>query len=179
MKQWICLFSQTGTEIVDLSAKLGIIPDLVFTNNANREQYNPGLKNVEYLPHDQLMELFRSADVRSHSEDTLVTLHGYLRIIPADICDMYEIYNGHPAAIKLYPELKGFNPQIRAWENREKYPIIGSVVHKVTPGVDEGEIVASIEYINRVDSLDEMYAVLRKASLQSWAFFLKRTLVWQ
>jgi folate-dependent phosphoribosylglycinamide formyltransferase PurN len=38
-------------------------------------------------------------------------------------------------------DLKGKDPQIRTWENINNYQFIGSVVHKVTPGVDEGPVL--------------------------------------
>ena len=42
----------------------------------------------------------------------LITLHGYLRIIPENICKQCKhIYNGHPGLINMYPELKGKDPQ--------------------------------------------------------------------
>ena len=105
--------------------------------------------------------------------ETLISLHGYLRILPADICEQYEIYNGHPGAIGLYPELKGLDPQARAWENCERYSRIGSVVHNVTAGVDEGEIVSEVTVPNLVKSLDEMYGTLKQTSLQSWIKFME------
>lgn len=103
--------------------------------------------------------------------DTLITLHGYLRILPANICNRYTILNGHPGLITKYPELKGKDPQVRAWEG--KYPLIGSVVHKVTPGVDEGEVITSVCYTNRCDTLDEIYGKLKQSSLESWLWVLK------
>ena len=72
-------------------------------------------------------------------ENPIITLHGWLRIMPPEICNRYEIYNGHPGLITKYPELKGKDPQMRAWEG--DYEFCGSVLHRVTEGVDEGEII--------------------------------------
>jgi folate-dependent phosphoribosylglycinamide formyltransferase PurN len=89
------------------------------------------------------------------------------------MCGKYNIYNGHPGAIELYPELKGMDPQERTWENKSNYKFIGSVVHKVVPVVDDGEIVKTVYVINNVSSLDEMYSKLKFTSLSAWTFAMK------
>jgi folate-dependent phosphoribosylglycinamide formyltransferase PurN len=175
-KFWIAFFSQTGSEIVAISKAIGRKPDLIVTNNVDESkyQYHPELRQlgvvIQSAKHDVLMTYF-SGDNLYAPENTIITLHGYLRIIPADVCDKYEMYNGHPGLITHYPELKGKDPQIRAWEG--KYPVIGSVVHKVTAGVDEGEVVKSLCYTNRTESVDEIFGVLKDSSLQSWIWFIK------
>lgn len=174
--RWIAFFSQTGSEIVELSKALGRKPDLIVTNNFEEKiKFSPGLRDlgvtIQSARHDTLMTYFRN-QVVFNPDMTLITLHGYLRIIPEDICTKYDILNGHPALITKFPELKGKDPQIRTWEG--KYQIIGSVVHKVTPGVDEGEVLSSVCYSNRCESLDEMYGKLKQTSLESWVWLLKR-----
>lgn len=174
--KWIAFFSQTGSEIVDISNALGRKPDLLVTNNFEQKiKFNPGIRKlgvtIQSARHDMLMDYFRMQ--RVYNPDlTLITLHGYLRIIPEDICNKYDILNGHPGLITKYPELKGKDPQVRTWEG--KYLDLGSVVHKVTPGVDEGEVLSSVAYTNRCESLDEMYGKLRQSSLESWLWVLKR-----
>jgi folate-dependent phosphoribosylglycinamide formyltransferase PurN len=54
--------------------------------------------------------------------DAIVTLHGWLRVIPAYVCERSRIYNGHPGLITKYPELKGKDPQVRAFIKEGKYP---------------------------------------------------------
>ena len=54
-------------------------------------------------------------------DNTLITLNGWLRIVPPDKCAKYNIYNGHPGLITKYPELKGKDPQQRMWENIHEY----------------------------------------------------------
>lgn len=175
--KWITFFSQTGSEIVDLAKALGRKPDLIVTNNfEDKIKFNPGIRElnvtIQSARHDLLMDYFRKQAVWS-PEDTLVTLHGYLRILPADICEMYEIYNGHPGAIDLYPELKGKDPQERVWNENDKYPIIGSVVHKCTAELDAGAVVKAVHLRNRSYSKDDLYSSLRMTSLSAWNFFLK------
>lgn len=173
---WIALFSQTGSEISTLSKALGVEP-LILTNNMN-STWVTGLKIYKQARHDDLMEwLSKAYPIDSYrKEKVIITLHGYLRILPPDICARYNIYNGHPAAIELYPELKGKDPQVRTWYNNSNYSIIGSVVHKVVPEVDAGEIVSSVNYTNRVDSLQEMYSKLKLTSYEAWMWFLRNKL---
>jgi len=118
------------------------------------------------------MEYFENTNPYE-SADTIITLHGYLRIITEPVCRKYNIFNGHPAAIELYPELKGMDPQVRAWENKSAYKFIGSVVHKVVPEVDAGEVISQVNVINNVESLDEMYSQLKFTSLSAWNFATK------
>ena len=174
--KWITFFSQTGSEIVELSKALGRKPDLLVTNNFEQKiKFSSGLRKldvtIQSAHHDILMEYFRQQKLFDAGH-TLITLHGYLRIIPSDVCERYNILNGHPGLITQYPELKGKDPQVRAWEG--KYSLIGSVVHKVTPGVDEGEVLSSVAYTNRCESLDEMYGKLKQSSLESWVWTLKQ-----
>lgn len=173
---WVAFFSQTGSEIVELSKALGRKPDLIVTNNFEEKiKFHPELRKldvtIQSARHDMLMDYFRK-QVIFNPDSTLITLHGYLRIIPEDICNQYEILNGHPGLITSYPELKGKDPQVRAWEG--KYLNIGSVVHKVTPGVDEGEVISVVAYTNRCASLEEMYGKLKQCSLESWLWVLRR-----
>jgi folate-dependent phosphoribosylglycinamide formyltransferase PurN len=178
---WIAFFSQTGSEIVNISKSLGIKPTLVVTNNTTEEKwkYHPELRKLDVTilqaQHDTIVRYFEAQTIYN-PDDTIITLHGYLRIIPANICTQYKMYNGHPANIRLYPELKGKDPQIRTWNNRRKYPIIGSVIHEVTPGVDEGEIVREFSTSNSCRTLDEMYDTLKQTSLRTWEYFLKEIL---
>lgn len=179
-KKWIALFSQTGSEIVALSHLLGRSPALIITNNMDESKYkyHPDLKKLGstlmYAKHDRIMHYLNDT-VYYQPQSAVITLHGYLRILPPEVCNKFSIYNGHPGLITSFPELKGKDPQIRAWEG--KYHTIGSVVHRVTPGVDEGEVISSVAYTNRCESIDEMYGCLKKSSLESWQWVLKGILV--
>lgn len=174
--KWVAFFSQTGSEIVELSKALGRKPDLIVTNNfEEKTKFNSGIRELDVTilsgRHDQLMTYFRTQTVLNPT-DTLITLHGYLRILPVELCEQYNILNGHPAFITQYPELKGKDPQQRTWYGN--YPIIGSVVHKVVPEVDAGDVVSSVCYTNRCVTLDEMYGKLKQCSLESWLWLLTR-----
>jgi len=174
---WIAFFSQTGSEIVELSKSLGRKPDLIVTNNFEEKiKFNSGVRELDVTimsaKHDLLMNYFRSQSVYNISQ-TIISLHGYLRILPPDICEQYEVYNGHPGAINIYPELKGKDPQEKVWLEMEKYNIIGSVVHRCTAELDAGDIMKSVEVSNVNYSRDEVYTSLKRTSLSAWNFFMK------
>lgn len=182
MIKWIAFFSQTGTEIVELSKALNRTPDLLVTNNnESKISYNLELRNLKtvimYGNHDMLMNYFKGPNV--HAPDkVIVTLHGYLRILPPEVVTRYKIFNGHPALIDLYPELKGKDPQERTWETLFRYPVIGSVVHRVNELVDDGEIVSKAEFADTsvLNDKEQVYSTLRNTSGTAWVNFLKAEL---
>lgn len=175
-KQWIAFFSQTGSEIIELSKAIGVSPVLCVSNNIDektfklhREMYR---NTITRGSHNTLMNYFMNIAAYDPL-NTIITLHGYLRILPPEMCEKYTIYNGHPGAIDIYPELKGKDPQARTWENKGKYDLVGSVVHKVVPAVDEGGIITSVHAPNVAQSLDELYNTLKKTSLEAWIIAMK------
>ncbi len=175
--RWITFFSQTGSEIVELSKSLNRKPDLLVTNNFEEKiKFHPGVRSLDVTimsaKHDLIMNYFRNQAIHNAS-DNLITLHGYLRLLPADICEKYEVYNGHPGAIELFPELKGKDPQEKVWQENEKYNIIGSVVHRCTAELDDGEVLKSVLVRNRSYTREDVFNTLRMTSLSAWNFFLK------
>lgn len=164
--KWIALFSQTGSEIANLSKIVGRKPDLILTNNVMQDkyEYHPDVRPNVIAKHDFLMMYLRG----TRSDDTIITLHGYLRIIPSDICNKFEMYNGHPGLITMYPQLKGKDPQERITPDMTH---IGSVVHRVTAGVDEGEIVTSVSTEN---TGGDYYNVLKQTSLEAWRIYFEQ-----
>jgi len=159
--KWIAFFSQTGSEIIELSKKLNRKPDLIITNNFEEKiKFHPEIRElgvtIMSAKHDIIMNYFRN-QVIYNVPQTLISLHGYLRILPADICEKYEIYNGHP----------------EVWQENEKYNIIGSVVHKCTAELDDGDVLKSVYVRNRNYTKEDLYASLKMTSLSAWNFFLK------
>lgn len=175
---WGALISQTGQELFTICKDLNISPNIILSTqpiekvcSQLRELINNRLINFQYIPIQQskdsslLFKRLKGCD--------LITLHGWLRIIPAELCDLLEIYNGHPGDIILHPELKGFNPQEKAFNMR--LATSGSVVHKVTPEVDDGPVVHRIMTSIQNATLEEVYLRLRYTSLLAWKlFFTKR-----
>ena len=182
LDNWGVLISQTGSEVIAISEILGILPSLIVTNNITkispRNMEIFGENNVEICtlpPRPSTVSYLRTRI----NLKKLSTLHGYLRILPADFIPYLEgeIFNGHPGLITMYPELKGFNKQEDIAGNQEKYEWCGSVVHKVIPELDSGEVVVAHSTKNTANAIDEAYALLRETSLKSWETFFKGWLV--
>ena len=97
-----------------------------------------------------------------------------MRIIPKNICNEYNIYNLHPGLITKYPQLKGADPQARvaAEQDESIYKRVGCVIHKVTPGVDEGEILASVSTANVYSGEKMLTSQLHNMALDLWVDFI-------
>ena len=176
--KWIVFFSQTGTEIVDIAESLGRWPDKIITNERpeHLRKINEKLKEIDitFLPNKPSVEDYDTV----LEDNAIVTLHGWLRVMPPAICNKYMIYNGHPGLITKYPELKGKDPQVRAFEGIKegKYSTAGAVLHKVVAEVDEGRIIAEEKFNTFQLELDDLFRILRDRSLYMWCNFLKRVL---
>lgn len=175
---WGACFSQTGSEIVEISKALNRWPDVIITNRRpeHLRKIHPDIITQGYitLPNNPSTEDYLTAlsSVQGNGE-VLITLHGWLRILPVEIINKYTyIYNGHPGLINKYPELKGKDPQLKAW--KLGLQTTGCVIHKVTEGIDEGPVTRTVEVPMRNLSLEELYENLHQASIGLWIKFLKK-----
>jgi folate-dependent phosphoribosylglycinamide formyltransferase PurN len=174
---WVPFFSQTGSEIYSLCDKLDIEPLFIVTNSRHlhKRHINDNLFNrfghkIVYLSNKPTLEEYNN--ILLHCTP-LITLHGWLRIIPKEICELYNIVNGHPAPIHIYPELKGKDKQEDQYIYKERYQQIGTVIHKVTSQLDEGEIILYNNNINTLESIDDAYNKLHIMSFELWCNFFK------
>jgi len=144
---WKAFFSQSGSEINEISNKIGRLPDAIITNKSceDMDKINPVLlekafNRFIFIPKKPTVEEYREA-IRYTD---IITLHGYLRILPPEICGRFRIYNGHPGLITKFPELKGKDPQAKVWYNHAEKPYYnhGHVIHKVVSEVDAGSVVS-------------------------------------
>ena len=172
-KPWIAFFSQTGGEIADLAEHLGRWPDVIITNH--RPEH---LRTIDpRIDLDKLMwtknkpELYEYMWLLGQVEDPIITLHGWLRVLPEEVCNKYQIFNGHPGLITKYPELKGKDPQIKAFNL--KHEVMGCVIHKVTAGVDEGKVLKEDFWNAWKITEEEMWKVFKMRSCFLWIEFLK------
>jgi len=174
--RWIAFFSQTGAEIADIAEKIGRWPDRIITNERpeHLRTIDPRIEERHYWTFANKPSQDNYQEVLQYFPDSLVTLHGWLRIIPAFVTEGVNLYNGHPGLITKYPDLKGKDPQVRAFQR--EYEEIGSVIHKVTAGVDEGKVVAEASITNDDYTLDEVYDKLKGISLGLWVNFLNNYL---
>lgn len=181
---WKALFSQSGSEIYEISKLLGRFPDAIITNKSpeNLEKVNPKLleeafERFIFIPRIATPDEYKTAI----GVASIVTLHGFLRILPSEVCFRYNVFNGHPGLITRYPELKGKDPQARAWNEyaTNPRPYHGHVIHKVIAAVDEGQIEATA-YFKSNDLYEEYLTVenyiaqLHKTAVNNWVAFLKK-----
>ncbi len=185
MRNWIAMFSHTGSEIVNISKIIGKKPAKVITNQKpNSKNIHPDIKtfpNVVYTKSNPT-----SADYDYLFEDTehaLISLHGWMRIIPGDVCKDYEIWNLHPGLISEYPELKGKDPQRRVFENNEttgggtkEYDKVGCVIHKAVAEVDAGSIFMERSTRNNYSGQADLEAGLHGMASDMWVDFLNHKL---
>ena len=76
-RPWIAFFSQTGSEIVNISQALGREPDLIVTNKRpeHLREINGGIPLCLELPNKPTLEDYQ--EVLSKYGKPLVTLHGW------------------------------------------------------------------------------------------------------
>lgn len=181
-KTWYAMFSHTGKEIEAVSRRLGRKPDVIYANNLGYS--GPLLSKVWFGQHGGILE----NSVGMLQPNSVLTLHGYNRILPRwylEYLKEYNIkcYNLHPAPIQLYKDLKGKDPQERLFKGIQdgQYKYIGNVIHEVIPEVDSGEILAwdlmevdcSTSICKSVESLSKS---LHDAATYLWTAFLKEVL---
>jgi len=165
-KKWAALFSHTGSEIVNISNKIKRVPEIIVTNNVpGSDKIHEGIRDSIYTQNKPTVQ-----DYRNVLQDAdIVTLHGWMRVIPPEICKEYTMYNLHPGLITKYSELKGKDPQKRVFENDVKeYSQVGCVIHKVTPGVDEGSVIAECSTNNRFYGEKDLSCHLHEMATQLW-----------
>jgi len=175
-KFWIAFFSQTGAEIADIAERLGRWPDRIITNDRpdHLRTIDPRIEEKGYFTFNNNPTEDDYLEVLQYIPQAFITLHGWLRIIPKEVCITHEIYNGHPGLITKYPELKGKDPQMRAF--KAKHKVMGCVIHKVTAGVDEGKVLKEIYFNAWRITEEDMWKTLKDRSLYLWDEFLTKLL---
>ena len=176
---WITFFSQTGSEIADIAEAIGRWPDVIITNERpdHLRTIDPRIEKQGYFTWDNKPTEEDYIDLLENYPDAVVTLHGWLRIVPEYVCERSNIYNGHPGLITEYPELKGKDPQVRAFEG--KYPVAGAVIHKVVAGVDEGKVLMEERFNTFNLDLNDLFRILRDRSLYMWCTFLEKVFMYK
>ena len=173
--KWIALFSQTGSEIYEVSNQLDRYPDICLCNRQDSLEYiNSNLIGNSLITFTDLKPTVDQY-LQYIPEDALVTMHGWLRIVPGEVCEQRNIYNGHPGLITEYPQLKGKDPQQKAIDLGLEYS--GCILHKATAELDGGPIVdVSDKVMIEGKTTDEVFSDLHKASVNMWFKFLTKEL---
>ena len=174
---WIGLFSQTGSEIYEVSEQLGRYPNMILCNKQdNFESINRGLIGkapIIFTDKKPTIEQY----LHYIPEGALVTMHGWLRIVPGEVCEKRNIYNGHPGRIDIPGGeiLRGQDPQLKAIELG--HTEAGCVIHEATAELDGGPIVAVSEKVTIKNlSTDQVFEALHKSSVDMWVKFLTKKL---
>jgi phosphoribosylglycinamide formyltransferase-1 len=165
-KKWALFFSGQGSilkAVLNKYYKTWATPPVVITNNpkaaglkvAASFGLNPILLNFnENNPYAELQKFLE------HEKVERIFLLGFLKILPAEFitCWQGRIFNLHPSLLPKYPGLKSIE---RAYAEKQD---IGVSIHRVTEGVDEGEILVQKLVLNAKDydplSLDEVKALV-------------------
>ena len=170
MKFWVALFSQTGSEIHEVSEKVGRYPDMILCNKQDDfESINSNLiGKTSIIFTDKVPTVDQY--LQHIPEDALVTMHGWLRIVPGEVCDKRNIYNGHPGLITKYPELKGKDPQLKAF--KLELETSGCIIHKAIAEVDSGNIILEREVPIKGMWLPQVIDRLHDTSVELWCEFL-------
>ena len=174
-RTWIAMFSHTGTELANIISKLKIVPDRVITNQSIdniSDQFKTIL--VGDMVHCAVTPTGADYERLFSRGNPIITLHGWMRIIPGSVCEHNEIYNLHPGDIVRYPELKGKDPQLKAWES--EHDKAGCVLHRCTAELDSGPIINRKWFHNKYDNYNDFNNRLRKESLTCWTNFLRGVL---
>jgi len=172
----IALFSQTGSEIGRLIDN-DFQPDTVFYDQTDPDIIDRSIDTESYafrIPKKKVKNVKFLRDCFGDPENCFITLHGWLNIIPKEICEEYKIFNGHPGYIVKYPELKGKDPQKKAYELG--HSIVGAVLHRVIPAVDEGDIILKRSIPNIYTDEYALIGALKRLSLRLWIVFFTRKL---
>lgn len=170
MYQWIACYSYTGQELYQITKRIDRLPDLIVTNNqrCDRTWYSHTIPKTPSI--EDYIDYFNILDL---NKPTIVTLHGWNRIIPARVCNHFEMYNIHPGDIINYPDLIGKDPQKRAVELQ--LPTTGIIIHRVTDELDQGPVVTHVSNIDIKDlSVQEVTDKLRVISVDKWCEFLNK-----
>lgn len=174
MNDWFAFFSHTGSEIVKLYETTGNIPKKIITNKS------PGDLSINKKIHDiptEMVWLKSRPDLYDYNRilarcyDCMCTLHGWMRLIPDDICEDYDFYNLHPGLITHYPELKGADPQKRIKKSHEN---VGVVIHKVTSELDTGPVIIEKLTKNTTDDIKTNTQTLHNMATEAWQEFFKK-----
>jgi folate-dependent phosphoribosylglycinamide formyltransferase PurN len=176
MSKWVTFFSQTGSEIYKISKKVNRVPDIIVTNK-RKDQILDINQDLFFEYGDRIVWLPKKPSIEEYKQvipkDALVTLHGWLRIIPPEICEEYEIYNLHPAPIHLkgYEIYKGKDPQVRIFEDKAKYS--GNVIHECIPELDAGKILEHNHFDVQGLDLDTVFKLTHSKATELWCSFLE------
>lgn len=170
MRKWIALFSHTGAEVSKISRAIGKRPTAIITNKPKNHPdiVTDQLQQITHVPNKPTADDYR----KFLDKDALITMHGWMRIVPPEICNEYEIVNLHPGLITEYPELKGKDPQKKVFELLNMPKRVGCVIHKAVAEVDAGEILMERSVTNTYSTPNVLIENLHQMAFDMWVEYL-------
>lgn len=186
-KRWVLLFSHSGNEasvLIEGLMRANTQRIDVYTNQQDERAYHGNfpleIPSFHEEEGDDLVitpVVAKSAIIHANliaiNEPTLVTLHGYNRILPKEVLENphLEIYNLHPGDALKYPELVGKDPQEKAIALN--LPSTGVMLHRVTHELDGGPLYGFIRRnINPTWDLGRLVKELKEDALNLWFPFI-------
>lgn len=167
------MFSHTGREIAQVSKRIGINPYKVIANKRpDSDDICEELNGITFVPDRPSVDDYRYV---FESEDVIVTMHGWMRIIPPEICDQFNILNLHPGLITRYPELKGKDPQQRVFNMLNPPSRVGCVIHQATAELDGGRVLMERSTSNMFYSPDQLTSYLHRMATDMWVDYFETT----
>lgn len=90
-RPWIALFSQSGSEIVAIAEAIGIWPDFIYTDNKDKKSWHSKLQRHSSVFMEKPQDIHKVVQsnvsmLQCWRGDAVVTLNGFLRIMPYVIC---------------------------------------------------------------------------------------------
>ena len=177
-KKRIAFFSHTGNEIYNVSRNIGRFPDRVVTNRPPDDK----IINKKLTAKTDVVYVKDKPDVADYNrviwDDSIITLHGWMRIVPKSVCKNNKMYNLHPGLITKYEELKGADPQRRVFEcaDPDRYKRVGCVIHHVDPGVDTGDVIIERSVSNTFPGESVLTEYLHRMATDLWVDFINLSL---
>lgn len=164
--QWVALYSQSGTELSKVCKKIDRYPDYIFCDKKRTEIVSDIEVKTEFISHKQILQR-----IKQLSDNTIITLHGYLRIIDKDSIK-FNMFNIHPGDIIKHPQLKGIHPQQKAIDLKLK--TTGIIIHRVNEFVDSGDIIKYKKHIIEDNiTVEHLTEQLKNISVNAWVELLQ------
>ena len=158
----IVLLSGEGTTL-QAFINSGLPIRAVFSNKASANGLNRA-KNagIQTFVHRNVNEL--GQQIEALNCEVLVVLAGYMKILPAEFVDKYEIINTHPA---LLPNYKGLHTHQRVLDAGDIEH--GFTIHRVTAELDSGPILFQLSF--PVDTDDDANSLEQKVKALEQTYY--------
>jgi phosphoribosylglycinamide formyltransferase 1 len=169
-KKWALFFSGQGTNleaILNKYHKSWVHKPVLITNNPKALGLKIAEKfHLEAIVLDKPINFSKLSEYLKSQNVERIFLLGFLKIIPPEFLKDWvnQIFNLHPSLLPMYP---GLNSIERAFNDKQD---IGVSIHKVTEGVDQGEILVQNKVLKAKDydplSLEEVKTIVHSKEHQ-------------